>query len=92
MRSGGQTPHYGSSTDMERVLDLTFGFATYVVAMVTGRCYYRATVLMRCLISFVTLEKVSLRNRLCTLKDDKIVFLRKENFQLHKTAALLLSP
>lgn len=59
MRSGGQTPHYGCSTDTARVLDLAFGFATYAVAMVTGRCYYRATVLMRCLISFVTFENVS---------------------------------
>lgn len=44
MRSGGQTLHYGSSADTARVLDLTFGFATYIVAMVTGRRYYRATV------------------------------------------------
>lgn len=69
MRSGGWTPHYGSSADTARVLDLTFGFATYVVAMVIGRCYYRTTLLMRCLISFVTFENVSQINRLCTLKE-----------------------
>lgn len=68
MRSGGQTPHYGSSADTARLLDLTFGFAMYVVAMVTGRRYYRTTVLVRCLISFVTFDNVRQINRLCTLK------------------------